>query len=375
MLGGEGEILDMGDFEDFMGSTPAPAPAPVVEPELAPDTTGLTAEQIAARTAAEAVVAAPQAPVTIAPLPEAQGRELDVFEEGDRAALRGMPNAAFDHFKTRLPALQKRVTDAEAVAAQLTDSAGVPASYQSHDQAYTLTPAYQSGLDKYQAANTQATFYENQLNAVVGNPDQVSFYTISGYNDAGEPQYSQHPIGEEAGQTTREAAIQHLTQSHTTTNSEREGELAVLKSIETGHVEKYNEDLGMIHALEDRYFSNLKSDGEYWKTTGAKQAEQFTEMMPSSFRNDPLMPTVSKMFITLSSVTAQLQTYHKRFGALAPAGTQNQQQQTAAGQPAQTVNAEMQAAGPTGNHVAGQTGGAEHMLDSIGWDDEDGNPM
>ena len=105
------------------------------------------------------------------------------------------------------------------------------------------------------------------------------------------------------------------------------------------------------------------------------KAEQFTEMMPQSFRNDPLMPTVSKMFITLSSVTSQLQTYHKRFGALAPAGTQNQQQQTAAGQPAQTVNAERQEAGPTGSDVAGQTGGAEHMLDSIGWEDEDGNPQ
>jgi hypothetical protein len=350
----DGEVFD-GLTSPTLGLVKPAAPAaPIAQPAAAPVTAPVIkpADVVAATIPAAAIPAA-TVPPALPPHADDKGRDYSLFDQADVPALRAMPNAAFNHFKNRLPAFQKQVTEANNKYKSLLENNGIPESYLEHPDAVQLTAPYRQGVAKFERASNEEQVFQSVLEGLNSNQQVVKMPKM--YDAQG------NLVTTDVVVTVQNKAqlIADVQQKLAKLGVSKETIANQVQQLQQTHQEKFKQTAQIVAMKEDEYFPMFKQGSEHWSPQLQTMHKEFVATLPPALRTSPLASPLGKSYLLITALNNRTKALEEQIrvltGGKAPA---------AAAIPA---SQEQQLSGVTTQAVASSAGGAEEMYDPNEW--------
>ncbi len=227
---------------------------------------------------------------------EAAKRDYSKFEEKDRGILRQVPNAVFNYLKERLPELYNKAKETDRLGQetatlkdQLTKTAK---NYYDHPDAFRLSEDYQGLTSKYQQAEFEENFWQQQL-LKIRNGEQ--WQTITGYDRDGNPILS-NLIDPDISH--EEKVRRNVYQLGNIKSQLGQQATQLQTSFKQNFEGATNETMAKVEAVVSKMLPDLRPKDEHVNT--------FKEAMYPGFRNHPMTTVAAKLFSIIINQGAKI---------------------------------------------------------------------
>lgn len=208
-------------------------------------------------------------------------RDYSVFTDEEKKIFKGVSNEAFEYLKKVLPELRQKVTEYEKKLSEQGEKSTLP-----HPDSYVLSEEFRNSAIQSQIYDFEEKHWEQQLEKLRSGSDKL--VDLLGIDEKGNPKYAEVPVTPE---NTSKLEIQLLKNIQAASAAKREA-LNTMNRIKESYVKEYENAVKTIRELENRYLSAY----DLSKSHRSKEMNAFLEKLPKQFKNDPLAPTVAKMF-------------------------------------------------------------------------------
>jgi len=296
----------MPDEDQNIGTTPDNTPSPESSPAEIPTETSDPSTELVQQTPAEATPLQTvgdawnafaktrqeskegfQRPQNPNQPPVKQGRDYSGLDQNEVAWFKNMGGLAFDELKPRYLEFKKLKAEHETLKQNFEQNS--KSSFFEHDQAYQLTPEYQSHTANLNQLNAEASHWQAQLEAIrSGQPWQPLIQDEKGNVIIGEPQ--------EASPRGEAVIMNALTQAHilkTDISNKLQGIQSSFKSQHQGFMSKLQE--------VDKYIFQGADQTVLEKAMATK-----LPMFPAHMHGNPLVKSLAKSLAVIDGLIIML---------------------------------------------------------------------
>lgn len=238
-----------------------------------------------------------QPDLKIKPSKKIISRDYSIFDSADVDAFKKMGNEAFDKVKKiyqENKELKSRPTE---------NKSGLPDSYYSHPEAYTLVPEYKKTSDFLkQAEGIQSHWKKQEYN--INKNGKISTLDWDPVNKK---------IVVSAERDATEADVELVEKMLSDSRDQTSEQKTKLKEITTGFKIRHDADVSFIKDAEKRFFPDF-DDGE--KDPTKELRAEIVKTLPESLKSNPLTSIFSKVGAHNAMLLNQVKTLQKEIATL-----------------------------------------------------------
>lgn len=223
-----------------------------------------------------------------------QQRDYSIFNEEEQKLFKGTSNEVYEYLKSTLPKLrelEKHYKELEEKQQQQQQQQQVntaikqPTTIYDHPESYVLSDEYRNNAYKAQLYDFEERHWTEQLQRLRSSENKL--VDLIGYDEKGNPKFAEIEIKPEM---VSKAEVQLIKNIQSATSAKQNAINDLNKYAET-HKKTYSDSVSSIKELENKFLSMYNE-----KSHRAKDIQTFVNNIPPTFRNDPLLSPMSKMY-------------------------------------------------------------------------------